>query len=215
MPAIDPATARTAQVALTGNPVAGEIWSLALAGQTYTVTVGGAIATLGDIALSLASQVNADDAHVPAYTATAEAGTLIIVNRNGVAVSATLSVTPATPRTVAPGAPVASVALFGLPLAGEVWTVTIGGRAYSVTVGRRDRHARRHRRRPRRCDPRRQHARGFRGPHGARDQRARGLLRGGASGTDLTITSTGGAITAALKNAAGTVMNQATAPPRR
>src|SRR6185436_11574626 len=74
-------SARTALVALTGNPVAGEQWKLTLkdanlpaAGRTYTFNAG-ATTTLADIAADLAGQVSTDDANLPAYSATFQDGT--------------------------------------------------------------------------------------------------------------------------------------------
>ncbi|MFA5123571.1 beta strand repeat-containing protein, partial [Zavarzinia sp.] len=141
---VDPATARTATVTLSGIPVIGETWSLALAAQNYALVVGSTIDTvvvdtLDEIAAAFAGMVNADNLNAAAYTATYENGplpdsTLVIINRNGVAVTAAVSVTPATPRTVAAGAPTATVQVFGVPLAGEVWAVTLAGRSYQVTV---------------------------------------------------------------------------------
>jgi hypothetical protein len=201
VPTVDAVTARTAMVVLTGNPIQGEQWHLALAGQTYTVTAG-ASPTLAGIASSLAALVNADNVNAAAYSAIGEAGTLVIVHRDGAAVVAAISVTPATAQTVAAGAPVASVGLFGYPLAGEVWTVTVAGRAYAVTVDNV-------------TDTLPEIAAAIADAiridntfEGLVARLARAITAGGiytatANGLDLTITRTGGSFTASVSNASG------------
>ncbi|MBK8118780.1 MAG: hypothetical protein IPK39_05820 [Sulfuritalea sp.] len=137
--AIDPATARTATVTLTGKPVAGETWKLELAGRTYSLVAGPATSSLAAIAENLAGQVN-DDGNAAAFTATGVAGatltsaSMFIVNRDGTTFAAQVSVEPATPQSAAAVATQAGVDLFGRPLAGEVWTVTLAGRDYAVVV---------------------------------------------------------------------------------
>ena len=55
VPAVDAATARTTLVSLVGNPVVGEVWTLSFGGQSYAVTVTGAMASLADVAQGLAA----------------------------------------------------------------------------------------------------------------------------------------------------------------
>ena len=110
--------------------------------------------------------------------------------------------TPATAQTVAAGAPVASVELFGLPLAGEVWTATVAGRAYAVTVdGVTDTLA----------EIAAALADAVRVDNTleglaarlARNINAGGVYTASASGLQLTITRAGHAFTASVRNASG------------
>jgi hypothetical protein len=135
VPAIDAATARTTLVSLVGNPVVGEVWTLSFGGQSYAVTVTGAMASLADVAQGLAALVNADNTHAAMYTASHEDKVLLITNREGTVFSAAVAVTPALPRTTGATPTVARVDLSGFPLAGEEWTVTLGGHDYTVVVG--------------------------------------------------------------------------------
>jgi Ca2+-binding RTX toxin-like protein len=131
---VDASTASTATIQMVGNLVVGETWELALSDQIYTLTVTSVMTSLDEVAAGLASLVNADDTHAAAYTAIGEGDTLILVNRNGDAYEASVSVTPVTPRTVSTDLSMVRVDLVGYPLTDEVWSVTLGGHAYNVTV---------------------------------------------------------------------------------
>ena len=174
--------------------VQGDEWTLRLSGSglaTKTFKV---------------SAVNFSD-----LTTVSEAGVLLIVNRNGAAPAARVDVTPATPTSVAPEAPTAAVQLLGNPVAGEKWTVKLDGRDYTATVGT--------------VVTSFQALEDIATSLGAAirfDNSVAGLvarlasainLRGGdytalASDTDLTITSSGGAITAVLESGQGTVVDE-------
>ncbi|MBV5331577.1 hypothetical protein JZU69_04155, partial [bacterium] len=133
VPAVDPATVRTEMHALTGVAVSGESWRLTLAGRNYSVAVDATNDTLAKIATALAGLVNAD-ANADDFTASAESATLILTNRAGGALGATLNALPTPSQTVSASLTALRLELVGNPLAGERWTVTLAGRAYTVTA---------------------------------------------------------------------------------
>src|SRR5207248_2784407 len=100
-------------IALTGTPRHGESWSLSFddgTPRTFVFTV-------------------------PQLTATSEGAGLLIVNRIGTTFASDLAITPAKAYTVDSTAKSATVTLAGAPVAGEIWTLSLGTLAYAVTYG--------------------------------------------------------------------------------
>jgi subtilisin-like proprotein convertase family protein len=129
---VDPVTSIAT---LSGDPVTGETWTLALWTDTdvetvYEVIVGNTYGevtaeTLADIALVLADLINADETNASEFTAVADGTTIIIVNRTGINFMPDVTI------------PTAKVELSGTPVADEIWTLAINdvpATTYAVSV---------------------------------------------------------------------------------
>ncbi|MCP4455411.1 MAG: hypothetical protein GY809_28460, partial [Planctomycetes bacterium] len=148
------ATENSASSTLSGVPNEGETWFLQLAfenivdageGTTEILTrtylhivtrEGGVVETLEDIAHSLAEQINNDFEAVD-FLALADGTSLMITSLTGRASAG--SVAPTSFVVAADVAPAGfgstiSLPLNGTPVAGENWTVVLGGTDYAYTV---------------------------------------------------------------------------------
>ena len=206
--AIDPGTARSMTIALNGNPVAGETWTLTLAGRTHAEQVGNAD-SLAAVAARLAARVNLD-ANLAEFSAAGAGAGLVLVQRNGAAFDATLSVAPTTPRAVAPVVSQSQLTLFGHPLAGEVWRVELANRSFAVTAAASGPAAQ-----AGIADALAQAIRADNSTQGVVARLAAAIDdRAGfdtqVSGGNLIINRAGGSITAALRNGAGVVISRVT-----
>ena len=143
---IDPATADTTTVSLSGVAVVNEIWTITLTlggvAMTFSHTVGSSD-TLASIATALATAINTSLLPEAAdFSATTEGSALLIVNRAGAAFGITAAVDPAVslvPTSIVSNDPSKTFALTavlnGLPGLSETWSVTLNGHANSVVVG--------------------------------------------------------------------------------
>jgi Ca2+-binding RTX toxin-like protein len=126
-----PAASTEVLATLTGTPLAGQIWSLTLDGTAYPYTV-----TAGQdrsaIAAGLAAVVNASVAS--GFVAAAEGEVIVVVKLAGGAITASVSSTAASMAVIITTATARTATLSGTPYAGEIWSVTFDGRAYSVLV---------------------------------------------------------------------------------
>jgi Ca2+-binding RTX toxin-like protein/phage tail sheath gpL-like len=116
----------------------GDTWTLTMTVGVNTVSfvytaVGGE--NVSTIAAALAAQVNANAG--AGFTATNEAGVLIIVNKTGASFNTQLDVTgDSASASVDPStATSTTVDLGGKLITGEVWTVNVAGTGYSITIG--------------------------------------------------------------------------------
>lgn len=127
---ITPILARTTAVGIDGVPVAGEVWNIKVNGIIYSHTVLTGedwAAVVGD----LATQINA----VSGYTATTKDHYLMVTQMGSdeLTVSATLLAAETAVITTT-DAKTRLVLLDGVPQAGDVWTVVVGGTNYTHTV---------------------------------------------------------------------------------
>src|SRR6185436_19504545 len=82
---VDPVTATTTTVKLTGQPHNNEKWSLVVDGRAYTVTVAtGGIDTLAELAAEFALRLNAD-ATATQFSAWSKGDVLVVASRAGAA----------------------------------------------------------------------------------------------------------------------------------
>ena len=142
-------TAVTVQTAiLSGTPIVGDSWTATVDGQAQSVEVGETIDSVvvdtpAEIAQALADKINSDPS-LSDLTAAVKTGittTLIIVNRTGGALTNSFTVTPVATFQLVPNTPSIASAktatLFGVPAAGDQWTVVLNSAAlttYTHTV---------------------------------------------------------------------------------
>ncbi|HTD65340.1 MAG TPA: hypothetical protein VK846_02265, partial [Candidatus Limnocylindria bacterium] len=118
----------TISIALSGTPVAGQVWSVQLAGQMFFHVVSaadGSVDTLAEIAASLATSINADT----------NSGFTGVPNGNALNVRLLSGSVVLAGNTVAGSI---SVALKGTPVAGQTWTLNVNGVPYSYPVASGD-----------------------------------------------------------------------------
>jgi hypothetical protein len=134
--------ATATSVALSGTPVAGDTWTIALDDgivTTYSHVVSdgdGTIDTLEEIAEALADLINIDSTN---FTAATDGSALVIVNRGGDAFTTSFSITldpTGTPGAMAVDPDIArttTVALSGTPTLGDLWTIEVTPDGGSLT----------------------------------------------------------------------------------
>jgi Ca2+-binding RTX toxin-like protein len=104
---VDPTTATTTTVDLSGDLVAGEFWRIVINGDAATTYEHEVLAdeTLADVAEDLAAQISEDGTD---FTAATQKDTLLITSLAGDEFTTELEITP-----------------FGLPVEGDRWTITL------------------------------------------------------------------------------------------
>jgi len=135
---IDTSTANATTVTLTGTPIVGETWSIRLEFDGIARTISHTVAidatgidTLAEIAEGLAAGINVSAGNE--FSSTTDGSKLIIVKRTDGDFD-TFFLTQAAPFGQT-ATTTAIVTLSGIPVSGEIWTVSIGGLTFSVTVG--------------------------------------------------------------------------------
>jgi hypothetical protein len=130
------ASSTVTRLSLGGVATAGENWAVTVGGVTYSYVVESVEVIAAKLAAAVGTAANA------AFVATSEGGTLILVNRvDGFTV--TTGFTPAAVSTGtatldATAATAWAVELAGRPVAGETWTIRLGGFDYSIIAGAGD-----------------------------------------------------------------------------
>jgi phage tail sheath gpL-like len=128
----------TTSLALAGTPKTGDRWIVTINGTQHVVTVGGSIATLGQIGAALAQAIDASAGS--GFTAFFAGSTLYVIERSGAAFTSDALVALATTTQGVISAPATgkavSLGLSGDPLTGESWRLSIdGGVPYVVVIG--------------------------------------------------------------------------------
>ena len=134
---IDSTTATTTMVELSGTPISTDRWRIVIDGDiahAYTVTVGGAVDTVEEIAAALAALIDADTAR--GFTAAADGAILLIVNPSGEGFQAvfeidTIADAPTAAVEEIQGATTTAV-LTGTLNGGDVWNFTVGGQVFTL-----------------------------------------------------------------------------------
>src|SRR4030067_1184662 len=114
---------------LRGTPVTDDTWHLTVNGFIYNVSVDATTDTLAEIAVKLATLINADDINAPNLIATAVGDSLVIVDTSGAALTTSFTLLLAgSVATVTVDTATETTGTLAHPaIAGDVWDVALTG----------------------------------------------------------------------------------------